>query len=163
MGGEVRHDPVGELRHGSIEGELHDVLGIDDSGEGVKKSVENSEDGREKSNFFGLNYLLWFEFGIEGKDSMDHSEEDWGGRLEFGFKEEKFDKNFEDYFILFEDQCTLSHNCAGRVSGLQAHVREKVLEPPTYDTRNMVNLLEKYGDAHLSDFGWREIEWFENL
>ena len=96
---------------------------------------------------------------------MDHSEEDWGGRLEFGFKEEKFDKNFEDYFILFEDQCTLSHNCAGRVSGLQAHVRDKVLEPPTYDTRNVVNLLEKYGDAHLSDFGWRDIdpeEWFEN-
>ena len=63
------------MHDGHVEGVLHDhaggktkhVLGIDDSGEGVKKSVENSEDGREKSNFFGLNYLLWFEFGIEGK------------------------------------------------------------------------------------------------
>ena len=42
-------------------------LMIVESREGVKKSVENIEDGREKSIFFGLNYLLWFEFGIEGK------------------------------------------------------------------------------------------------
>ena len=40
-----------------------------------------------------------------------------------------------------------------------------MLEPPSYDPRDIVNLIERYGDAHLSDSGWREIEqeeWFEN-
>ena len=90
--GDVRHDPVGELQHGYVVGELlqhvhaggerNHVAGIDDSGEGVKgfeRSVENSEDGREKTNLYGMNYL--FEFVIEGKDSMDPSEEDWDGKI----------------------------------------------------------------------------------
>ena len=175
--GDMRHDPVGELHLGSVVGEMlrHDqaggerehVAGIDVEGvKGVEKYVQNSEDSREKTNLYGMNYLLWFEFGIEGKDSMDPSEEDWGGKIEFAFSDKKFDREFEDYFILFEDQCSLSHNCAGRVSGLQAHLRDKVLEPPSYDPRNIVDLIEKYGDAHLSDTGWREIdpgeEWYED-
>ena len=183
----MRHDPVGELLHEPVVGKLHDgsvddglvegVIGHDlavgeknvariEDSEGVEKSVEPSEDGREKTNLYGMNYLLWFELGIEGKDSMDPSEEDWGGRIEFGFRDKKFDRDFEDYFILFEDQCTLHHNCAGRVSGLQAHLRDKVINPPSYDPRNIVDLIEKYGDAHLSDTGWREIdpgeEWYED-
>ena len=66
---------------------------------------------------------------------------------------------------MFEEKCTISHNCAGRVSGLQAHVRDKVLDPPDYDQRDIVQLIENYGDAHLSDSGWREVdqeEWFED-
>ena len=126
---------------------------------------EYSEDVRVKTYLHGVNYLLWFEVGIEDKDPMDPDEEDWGGKVEFGFSEKHFDKDFEDYFILFEEKCTISHNCAGRVSGLQAHVRDKVLDPPDYDQRDIVQLIEKYGDAHLSDSGWREVdqeEWFEN-
>ena len=164
--GDMQH-VEGELHGGPVEGVLrHDQAG--GSGEevkGVEKSTETSEDGREKTNLYGMNYLLWFELGIEGKDSMDPSEDDWGGRIEFAFSEKKFDRDFEEYFILFEDQCTLSHNCAGRVSGLQAHLRNKVLEPPSYDPRNIVELIEKYGDAHRSDTGWREIdpeEWYED-
>ena len=57
-----------------------------------------------------------------------------------------------------------SHTCAGRVARLLDHVRDKVIAPPDYDPRNIVDLLDKYGDAHISDTGWREVdqeEWFE--
>ena len=40
-----------------------------------------------------------------------------------------------------------------------------MLEPPGYDPRNLVNLLNKYGDAHLSDSKWKEMdpeEWLES-
>ena len=62
------------------------------------------------------------------------------------------------------EQCsTHLHSCAGRVSGLLDHVRDKVIQPPSHDPRNVVDLLEKCGDAHISDSGWREVdteEWF---
>ena len=35
------------------------------------------------TNLFGINYVMWFEVGIEGKDPMDQEEEDWGGTIEF--------------------------------------------------------------------------------
>ena len=131
--------------------------------------IKNSEDLKEiqdaeKSNLFGVKYMLWFEIGIEGKDPMDQDEEDWGGKIEFGFMDEKFSKELEDYFILFEDQCTQSHACAGRVMGVASGMREKLIEPPSFDPRNIVDLVEKYGDAHISDSGWREVdpeEWYE--
>ena len=114
---------------------------------------------------FGENYMMWFEIGIEGKDPMDPKEEDWGGTIEFGFSEKTFCMDIEDYFLLFEDECSLqSHTCAGRVSGLLEHVRDRVIRPPTYDERSIVDLLERYGDAHISDSGWREVdeeEWFD--
>ena len=110
--------------------------------------METSDDGCEKSCLYGKNYLLWFGIGIEGKDPMDTIEEDQGGKFQFGFTDKKFDRDFEDYFIIFEYQCSLSHNCVGRVSGLQAHGRDK-LEPPSFDQRGIVNLHEKYGDDHL--------------
>ena len=46
------------------------------------KESENSEDRGEKTNLFGVKYVMWFEVGIEGKDPMDQEEEDWGGRVE---------------------------------------------------------------------------------
>ena len=55
------------------------------------------------------------------------------------------------------------HACAGRVMGVLSHVRAKVIGPPSYDPRDIVELLERYGDAHISDSGWREVdpeEWF---
>ena len=45
------------------------------------------------------------------------------------------------------------------------HVRDMVIKPPSYDLRSIVDLLEKYGDGHISDSGWREVdeeEWFDN-
>jgi hypothetical protein len=47
--------------------------------------------------------------------------------------------------------------------GVAWHVRDKVLKLPNYDTRNIVDLIDKYGDAHISDTGWREVdneEWY---
>ena len=49
--------------------------------------------------------------------------------------------------------------------GVASHYRDKVLRPPNYDPRNIVDLIDKYGDAHISDSGWREVdteEWFDD-
>jgi hypothetical protein len=48
----------------------------------------------------------------------------------------------EDYFLPFKDKCTQSHNCAGRVTGVLYHLRKKVIDPPSYDSRNIVDLLD---------------------
>ena len=96
---------------------------------------------------------------------MDQEEEDWGGRLEFGFSDASFPKDVEDYFLMFEDECTQSHFCAGRVMGVLSHVRKKAVKPPDYDLRNIVDLVDKYRDAHINNSGWREVdpeEWFMN-
>ena len=36
---------------------------------------------------------------IEGKDPMDKDEDDWGGKLEFGFSENIFSNDAEDFFL----------------------------------------------------------------
>ena len=57
----------------------------------------------------------------------------------------------------------MPHSCAGRVMGVLQDVREKVIKAPDYDPRNIVDLVERYGDAHISDCGWREVdreEWY---
>ena len=79
--------------------------------------------------------------------------------------EKRFPTDMEDYFLLFEDKCSQMHTCAGRIMGIQSHVREKLLKPPDYDPRDIVALVEKYGDAHISDSGWRAVdqeEWFSD-
>ena len=134
----------------------------------IRKSEQESDDevlddSHEKSNLFGVHFVMWFEVGIEGKDPMDHEEEDWGGTIQFGFKDKKFSQEMEDYFLPFEDNCTLSHSCAGRVMGVLAHVRDNVVKAPVHDPRNIVDLVERYGDAHISDCGWRVVdreEWY---
>ena len=112
------------------------------------------------TNMFGISYLMWFDLKIEGKSALDREEEDWGGRLEFGFSEDKFPKEIEDYFLLMEDECSLlgHQNCAGRVKSVVFNMREKVMKPPDHDPRSIVELLEKYGDAHILDSGWREVD-----
>ena len=67
-----------------------------------------------KTNLHGMNYMLRFEIIIEGKEPMDPEEEDWGGNIfEFGFSVKSFEKEVEDYFLLFEDKCsTHLHSCA---------------------------------------------------
>ena len=93
---------------------------------------------------------------------MDREEEDWGGRLEFGFSDKLFPKETQDYFLLMEDECsTHSHNCGRRVRGVVFNMRDSILKPPSYDPRNSVDLLEKYRDAHILDSGWREVDMEE--
>ena len=94
---------------------------------------------------------------------MDQDEEDWGGNIEFGFTDKKFPKEVTDYFVQFEDECTMHHSCIGRVMGILENVRKYVIKAPEFDQRNIVELVEKYGDAHISDCGWREVdrkEWY---
>ena len=55
-----------------------------------------------------MNSVMWFEVGIEGKDPMDQEEEDWGGKLEFGFTDKNFPQEMEAYFLLFDVHC-LTH------------------------------------------------------
>ena len=70
------------------------------------------------TNMFGVNFVMWFDISIEGKSAMDREEEDWGGKLEFGFSDKSFPKEIEDYFLLMEDDySTQSHNCFGIVMG----------------------------------------------
>ena len=136
------------------------------------RGEDNSSDGgsevsREEgvhTNMFGVQYLMWFEISIEGKSAMNREEEDWGGKLEFGFSDTSFPKEIEDYFLLFEDECSLlaHHNCAARVMGVVSNMKDKLLQPPSYDPRSILDLLDKYGDAHIIDSGCREVlteEW----
>ena len=103
---------------------------------------DETEDNRLHTNLFGQNFIMWFEIGIEGKSPMDKGEDDLGGTVEFGFSDNKFAKYVEDDFLLFEDECTQLHACAGRVAGVLSHVRDKVIAPPSYDSRNIVELIE---------------------
>ena len=81
---------------------------------------------------------------------MNPDEEDWGGRIEFGYQDKNFSIEVEDYFLMFEERCSLaSHHCAARVSGVALNVRDRVLQPPDYDGMNIVELVDKYGDAHI--------------
>ena len=65
----------------------------------LEELKENREDVLKKTYLHGVNYLLWLEVGIEDKDPMDHDEEDWGGKVEFGFSDKHFEKNSEDSFV----------------------------------------------------------------
>ena len=53
---------------------------------------EESEASREHSNLYGVNFVMWFNVGIEGKSPKDQEEEDWGRRLEFVFSDANFPK-----------------------------------------------------------------------
>ena len=63
------------------------------------------------------------------------------------------------------DDCSIeSHSCFGRISAVLFDKRDIALKPPDYDERNIIELLEKYSDAHILDSGWREVdpeEWIE--
>jgi hypothetical protein len=42
--------------------------------------------------------------------------------------------------------------------GVISHLREIMIKPPSYDPRNIMDLLDKYRDAQISDSGWREVD-----
>jgi hypothetical protein len=52
------------------------------------------------------------------------------------YSENVFPNDVEDYFLMFEDQCTQSHACAGKVRGVLSHIRKKLIDPPSYDQRS---------------------------
>ena len=134
----------------------------------VPQSVYRSEQDKSgkkngsHTNLFGVKFIMWFDLSIEGRTTED---EDWGGRINFGYSDNKFDKDLEDYFLMMEDECSSQscHSCVGRVMGVVFDKRVKILYPPSYDPRSVPDLLDKYRDAHILDMGWREVdseEWF---
>lgn len=79
---------------------MSDIEDLKDS-EDLKDIDDSEEGGAKHSNLYEVNFMLWFEIGIEGKDPMDNNEDDWGGNLEFGFDDTNFSTNIEDYFMMF--------------------------------------------------------------
>ena len=78
-------------------------------------------------------------------------EEDLCGRIEVGFKDDRFVMDIEEYFLRFEDNCsTQSHNCMSRIKAVSSDMKDLAWTP-----RNVIDLLEKHGDAHVIDRGWR--------
>ena len=63
-------------------------------------SDEESDEVRDgvHTNMFGVNFVMWFDISIEGKSAMDREEEDWGGKLEFGFSDKSFPKDIRTIF-----------------------------------------------------------------
>ena len=114
-----------------------------------------------RTNLHGIKWLLWFDISIEGKDLMNPELEDRGGRIKFGFKEKEFSKDIDDFFLQFEDECSLPHKCFGRIKSVSFEMRNLEVEPD--DAMNIIGLIEKYSDGHVIDSGCRvvgEKEWF---
>ena len=158
----------GEQQHGHNSGG-EDQLGLDSDGAGVEGGPVGGDSG-VKNNMFsgeaaelhnkegmekqlnslgasrhgvGVKFLVFFDIKIE--------EEDVCGRIEFGFQDNKFDMDIEEYFIKFEDKCSQSHSCLGRIRAVSSDRKDLAWTP-----RNIIDLLEKYGDGHVIDRGWRE-------
>ena len=154
-----RHGPnsEGELRHGHNSGG-EDQHGLCSGGAGVEDDAVGGDRGVNKEGLerhldslgasrhgVGVKlFLVFFDIRIE--------EEDLCGRIEFGFKDNGFDMDIEEYFLKFEDKCsTQSHNCLGRIKAVSSDMKDLAWTP-----RNFIDLLEKYSDAHVIDRGWRE-------
>ena len=89
---------------------------------------------------------------------MQDGTEFGGDRIEFGFSENNFSNQVEDYFLLFEDECSLLHHCVGRVKGVRLDMLGLLLPPPSWDDRDIADNLAKVGDGCISDTGWREVD-----
>ena len=70
----------------------------DDECDDDSDDSDEKNECREKTNLFGVHFVMWFEVGIEGKDPMDQNEEDWGGKIEFGHQGKSFPTDLEDHF-----------------------------------------------------------------
>ena len=97
---------------------------------------------------FGLSLSCGLMLVLRGNHLWIERKKIWGGKLEFGFSDQSFPKEIEDYFLLMEDECsTHSHNCGGRVTGVVFNMLDSVLKSPSYDPGNIVDFVDKYIDA----------------
>jgi len=118
-----------------------------------RKHVSDEVDA-DVTDVSGVKFLVWFDISIEGRAA---DEEDCGGRVHFGFDDDTFPREVGDFFLLMEDECLLPHSCAGRIMAMLFSMRDKVLNNLSDDSPNVIDLLDKYGDAHVSDCGWRRV------
>ena len=89
---------------------------------------------------------------------FDDGTEDGGGRIVFSDYQEKFLNSVDDYFLLMEDKCALSHNCEGRVKSVRSDMIDKVLPPPKIDPRKIADILARVGDGCIIATEWFMID-----
>ena len=102
-----------------------------------------------KENEGKILNLKWFALAIEDGTKG-------GGKITFSDSEKLFAENVEDYFILKEDKCLLSHNCAGRVMNVRSDMIDRVMQDrPKDDPRDITYLLSLTEDGCIIDTGWK--------
>ena len=88
--------------------------------------------------------------------------EDGGGRIIFCFDESckhyktNLCENVEDYFLAMEDECTLEHNCLGRVKCVAADKTKHLLT--SGNSREPKVLLAKAGDGCVVHSGFTVVD-----
>ena len=122
---------------------------------GSKDSGPESAGGSQGKQ---IHPYKWFDIAIED------GTENGGGRVMFW----NFLKLFavEDYFLLMDERCSLSHNCAGRVKGVRLDMMKNVLifnEPSDRDSKSIANLLTHVGDGCVIDTGDGEVQGGEGV
>ena len=103
-------------------------------------------------------YIRYKHFDIAFNDGT----EDGGGRIIFCFDESckhyktNYCENVEDYFLAMEDECTLEHNCLGRVKCVAA---DKVKHLVTSgNSRDLEVLLARAGDGCVVNSGFTVVD-----
>ena len=72
----------------------------------------------------------------------------------------------EDFFMLKDEGCSLSHNCAGRVKGVRLEKMENIVirnKPSDRDSMTIANLLTHVGDGCVIDTGVGEVQGGEGV
>ena len=117
---------------------------------GNTRSVNNRTlKAQLKENEGKILNLKWFALAIEDGTKG-------GGKITFSDSEKLFAENVEDYFILKEDKCLLSHNCAGRVMNVRSDMIDRVVQDrPKDDPRDITYLLSLTEDGCIIDTGWK--------
>eukprot|EP00092_Neocalanus_flemingeri_P048884 GFUD01055985.1.p1 GENE.GFUD01055985.1~~GFUD01055985.1.p1 ORF type:complete len:219 (+),score=63.25 GFUD01055985.1:129-785(+) len=124
---------------------------------------DGAAEGNEKTNLHGFNWLVWFDVQVNGYKGED---EDCGGRVNFGFVDNKFPTTIEDYFLTKCEESSMMDSGGCGVMGVLSGMKSKVLGPPSYDPRDIVELINDYRDAQIIDWGWREVdteEWTSDI
>ena len=95
--------------------------------------------------------LKWFALAIEDGTNG-------GVKITFSDYEEIFAENIEDYVILKEDKCFLTHNCAGRVMNVRLDLIDHLVQDrPKDDPKDITYLLSLTEDGCVIDAGGKKI------
>ena len=112
-------------------------------------SEQNVQEGR---------YIRYKHFDIAFNDGT----EDGGGRIIFCYDKScnhyknNLCENVEEYFLAKEDECTLGHNCLGRVKCVAVDKIKHLLTPGK--SRELEVLLAKAGDGCVVNSGFTVVD-----
>ena len=123
----------------------------------VAKSVSSSEPSGSQGN--GKERFIKFRnFDVAFNDGTENG----GGRLLFCYESschhnsKNIFESVEDYFLPMEDECTLSHNCLGRVKCVALDMFEHLGK--SGHSVELGNLLAKAGDGCVVNSGYTEVD-----